>query len=429
MSIPALLQEYIPDLSYYESVYKNLHQNPGLSLQEHLASETAAKELQKLPNFEVRTKIGGTGLIGILKNSSGPTVLLRADIDALPVKELTGLPYASTKREVDGADGIEKDVMHACGHDMHIACMLAAAETLSKAKSNWKGTLVILFQPNEERGAGAKAMIEDGLYDPERHACPIPDVVLGQHVMPFTAGQVGTRTGISGSAADSFRVTVYGKGGHASQPHMTIDPVFMAANIVVRLQGIISREVNPQDSAVITVGSVIAGMTENIIADEAVLKLNVRNFNPETREKVLKSIRRIVKAECDASNATKEPLFEPTSSFPFLVNDNGITQKLSDTFDDVFEENHNQNCAPLGGSEDFGTLATEAPNKEGGKGVPSCYWLFGGTDPEVIRKAKEAGRMEDVPINHSPLFAPAIEPTLKTGVEALVAGALTFLKI
>ncbi|ESZ99024.1 hypothetical protein SBOR_0558 [Sclerotinia borealis F-4128] len=306
--------------------------------------------------------------------------------------------------------------------------MLAAAETLWKAKSEWQGTLVILFQPNEERGAGAKAMIQDGLYDPEKYACPIPYVVLGQHVMPYAAGQVGTRKGISGSAADSFRLTVYGKGGHASQPHMTIDLVFMAANIIVRLQGIISREVNPQDSAVITVGSVIAGMTENIIADEAVLKINVRNFNPETRERVLNSIKRVVKAECDASNTTKEPLFEPTSNFPFLINDNATTQKLSDSFDEVFGENHIQNCAPLGGSEDFGLLATEAPNKNGGKGVPSCYWLFGGTDPEVMRKAKEMGRLEDVPINHSPLFAPVIRPTLRTGVEALVTGALTFFK-
>lgn len=209
---------------------------------------------------------------------------------------------------------------------------------------------------------------------------------------------------------------------------MTIDPVFMAANIIVRLQGIISREANPQDAAVITVGSVIAGMTENIIADEAALKINVRNFNPGTREKVLKSIKRIVKAECDASNATKEPLFEPTSNFPFLINDESITQKLSDSFDQVFGENHIQNCAPLGGSEDFGILASEAPNKEGGKGVPSCYWLFGGTDPELIRKAQETGRMEDVPINHGPLFLPVIQPTLKTGVEILVTGALTFLK-
>ncbi|KAJ8058162.1 hypothetical protein OCU04_013016 [Sclerotinia nivalis] len=326
-----------------------------------------------LHTFHVRTDIGGRGLIGILKNYSGPTVPLRADIDALPVKELTGLPYASTKREIDIEDGIEKHVMHACGHDMHIACMLAAAETLWKAKSKWQGKLVVLFQPNEERGVGARAMIDDGLYDPKRHACPIPDVVLGQHVMPFAAGQVGTRKGISGSAADSFRVTVYGKGGHASQPHMTIDPVFMAANIIVRLQGIISREVSPRDAAVITVSSVIAGMTENIIADEAVLKINVRNFNPETRGKVLKSIKRIVKAECDASNATKEPLFEPTSNFPFLINDEFITQKLSDSFDEVFGENHTQNCAPLGGSEDLGSLASEAPNKEAGKGVPSCY--------------------------------------------------------
>lgn len=193
MDVKAILEKHRPDLTPYEELYKDLHQNPGLSLQEHLASTTAATHLRSLPSFDVRTSIGGTGLIGILSNGSGPTVLLRADTDALPVKELTGLPYASTKTEVDVEDGVEKPVMHACGHDMHVACMLAAASTLSAAREEWKGTLVILFQPNEERGAGAKAMVEDGLYRAEGeggHGCPVPDVVLGQHVMPFVSSFV-----------------------------------------------------------------------------------------------------------------------------------------------------------------------------------------------------------------------------------------------
>lgn len=376
-----------------------------------------------------RTNIGGFGLIGILSNGPGKSVLLRADIDALPVKELTGLPYASEKTQVDIEDGIKKPVMHACGHDMHIACMLAAASTLSSARAEWSGTLVILFQPNEERAGGAKAMIADGLYDSAKHACPVPDVVLGQHVMPFPSGHVGTRTGAFASAADSFRVTVYGRGGHASQPHRTIDPVVMAAHIVVRLQTVVSREVDPREAAVVTVGSVVAGMTENIIADEAVLKINVRTVTPATRERVLSAIKRIVKAECEASNSPKPPKWEETSSFPFTINDSATTSTIQSAFSSHFGTKHDSDCPPLGGSEDFAILATEAPNShaENGKGVPYCYWVFGGVDAELWKKKEREGRLEDVPINHSAYFAPVVQPTMGTGVEALVVGAMAFL--
>jgi amidohydrolase len=426
MDIRNILSTYKPDLDPYESIYKDLHQHPGLSLQEYLAAETAAKGLRSLSGFDVRTNIGGTGLIGILKNGGDKTILLRADTDALPVEELTGLEYASKKREVDVEDGVEKPVMHACGHDMHVATMLAAAETLHKAKEHWKGTLVILFQPNEERAGGAKAMIADGLYDPAKHACPAPDVVLGQHVMFFEAGTVGTKVGSFASAADSFRVTVYGRGGHASQPHRTVDPVVMAAHVIVRLQTIVGREVDPREAAVVTVGSVQAGMTENIIAGEAVIKINVRTVTPQTRTKVLAAIQRIVKAECEASGATKEPLWESTSSFPFTNNDKETTETLSEAFFDVFGDKFDSEAAPLGGSEDFPILATEAPNKSGGKGVPYCYWTFGGVDPEKWKDSVENGT--DIPINHSAYFAPVIQPTMATGVDAMVVAALTFLK-
>ena len=427
MDSSKVLSSYKPDLSSYESLYKNLHAHPGLSLQEHLAAETAIKHLQALHGFDVRTNIGGTGLIGILKNGEGKTILLRADTDALPVHELTGLDYASKVREVDVEDGIEKPVMHACGHDMHVACMLAAATTIHAAKEHWKGTLIVLFQPNEERAGGAKAMIKDGLYDPEKHACPIPDVVLGQHVMPFPTGTVGTKVGSFASAADSFRVTVYGRGGHASQPHMTVDPVVMAAHIIVRLQTVVSREVDPRDAAVVTVGSVQAGMTENIIASEATIKINVRTVLPATRDKVLAAIKRIVKAECEASGATKEPFWEGTSSFPFTVNDKEVTDHLAQAFTKQFGDLHNPDSPPLGGSEDFSILATEAPNKSGGKGVPYSYWSFGGTDRKLLKEAMEAGKLGDIPINHSAYFAPAIQPTMSTGIDALVVAALSFL--
>ncbi|CZS93976.1 probable hippurate hydrolase [Rhynchosporium agropyri] len=427
MSAKEILERYRPDLESYEKLYRHLHQKPGLSLQEHLAAEAAAHHLRALEGFDVRTDIGGTGLVGILRNGSGPTILLRADTDALPVKELTGLPYASEKREVDVEDGIEKSVMHACGHDMHITCMLAAASALSSARDNWRGTLIILFQPNEERAGGAKAMIADGLYDPKKHNCPVPEIVLGQHVMPFPSGTVGTRVGSFASAADSFRVTVYGRGGHASQPHRTIDPVVLAAHIIVRLQTVVSREVDPREAAVVTVGSVQSGMTENIISDEAVIKINVRTVTPETRTKVLAAIKRIVKAECEASASPKPPLWASTSSFPFTINDSSTTETVQAAFTDYFGGKHDSKCNPLGGSEDFSILATEAPDGKGGRGVPYCYWVFGGTDEEFWKRKEKEGRLEDVPINHSAYFAPVVQPTLRTGVDALVVGALAFL--
>ncbi|KAL3418188.1 amidohydrolase [Phlyctema vagabunda] len=428
MDISAILKFSKPDLGPFEALYKDLHAHPGLSLQESLAAETAAKHLRALSGFDVRTNIGGTGLIGILANGEGKTVIVRADTDALPVEELTGLEYASRVREVDIEDQIEKPVMHACGHDIHIACMLAAATTLHHAREHWNGTLVILFQPNEERAGGAKAMIADGLYDPTKHACPIPDVVLGQHVMPNAAGEVGTRSGSVASAADSFRVTIFGRGGHASQPHRTIDPVVVAAHIIVRLQTIVSREVDPRDSAVVTVGSVQAGMTENIIAATATLKINVRTSTPETRAKVLAAIRRIVAAECTASDCPREPEWVSTSSFPFTINDAAVTETISRSFTRHFGAQHNADTPPLGGSEDFPILATEAPNRHGSKGVPYCYWTFGGTDPQKWKEAAEKGSLEQsIPINHSAYFAPAIQPTMTTGVDALVVGALSFL--
>ena len=310
---------------------------------------------------------------------------------------------------------------------MHITCMLAAAKILHSSQSHWKGTLVILFQPNEERAGGAKAMIADGLYDPSKHACPIPDFVLGQHVMPFPAGVVGTRPGAFASAADSFKVTVHGRGGHASQPHRTIDPVVMAAHIIVRLQTVVSREVDPRDAAVVTVGSVQAGMTENIIADSAIIKINVRTVLPETRIKVLDAIKRIVKAECEASGSPKPPEWISTSSFPFTNNDAALTSHLSQAFTAQFGKSHIPDIQPLGGSEDFAILATEAPNKQGGKGVPYCYWVFGGTDPKKWEEAEKNGRLEEISINHSAYFAPVIQPTLSTGVDALVVAALSFL--
>lgn len=299
--------------------------------------------------------------------------------------------------------------------------MLAAAKALSIMTDSWQGTLIIIFQPNEERGKGALAMIADGLFDPDRYDCPIPDIVLGQHVMPFPAGQVGTRRDIMAAAADGLKITVYGRGGHASQPHRTVDPVLLASYIVVRLQSIVSREVGPTESVVITIGAVQGGLTENIITDHAVIRLTVRTSDPETRTRALMAIRRIVVAECQASDSPRKPIFESTTTLPLHRNDSEVTAALEGQFRRYFGNNYNDDAPGLGGSEDFAYLA-EAVER------PYCYWTFGGSDPEKWKEAKKKGTVqEDIPVNHSPFFAPPLQPTLRTGTDALVVGALTFL--
>lgn len=413
-----LLREHAPDTSSFEGVYKYFHANPELSLMEKDTANTIASHAA-LSRFKVHTSIGGHGLACVLENGSGPKVLLRADMDALPVLEKTGLDYASTAKMVDSADGVEKPVMHACGHDMHVTCLLATAQWLSSEEvvKKWAGTLLLVFQPNEERAGGARAMVDDGLYE----KIPIPDVVLGQHVMPIRTGKVGVRTGTMMAAADSFKVTLYGRGGHGSMPHLSLDPVLLAANVVVRLQGIVSREVDPQDVAVVTVGSLQAGQTENIIAAEAILRVNVRTQTTATREHVLKAIRRVVESECEASGCEKKPLIEETTRFPLTPNDANITAKLSETFSDTFEKDFIPDLAASNASEDVSILATSV-------GKPCCFWFFGGVDADKWDQAAKDGRIaQDVPTNHSAYFAPVIQPTLKTGTEALSAAALTFL--
>ena len=408
-----------PDLTSYEALYRHFHSHPELSLQEHETASTIASHLESIKaGYELCTSIGGYGLAGVLKNGLGPTVLLRADMDGLPVLELTGLPYASKVTMKDTADGIEKPVMHACGHDMHMTCLLAAAEHLAHIKKAWSGTLVVLFQPNEERAAGAQAMVDDGLYN----HIPIPDYVLGQHVMPMRAGCLGNRNGVSMGAADSFMITVWGRGGHGSMPNRCVDPVVLAANVVLRLQTIVSREVDPSEMAVVTVGSLQAGSTENVIADHAVLKVNIRTTSSQTRERVLAAMQRIIKAECEASNSPKVPLIERTTRFPLTINNEDIAGDLASSFAKFFKEDFDPEQPPVNGSEDFSVLASSI-------GKPYSFWFFGGVDHELWDRAEKEGRLfEDVPANHSAYFAPTVQPTLRVGYEALCVAALTFLR-
>jgi len=406
-SLLANLSHLLPDL---KTLYMDIHSHPELSMQETRTAAIAAERL-RTAGYEVSTGIGKTGVVGLLRNGPGPTVMLRADMDALPVEEATALPYASKVTATD-SEGKTVPVMHACGHDMHVTWLIGASLLFAQAKDNWRGTLMPIFQPAEETAAGAKAMIGDGLFA----RFPKPDVVLGQHVMVGPAGVLGWRTGTITSAGDSFQIRLFGRGADGSMPQASIDPVVMAAATVMRLQTIVSREIAASDAAVVTIGSLQAGTKENVIPDEAILKLNVRTFDAGVRERVLAAIKRIVGAEAVASGALKLPEITPLDQYPMTVNDPEATRRIADSFRAHFGDDRVQEAKPTTASEDFGWFGA-------GWKVPSVFWFIGGVDPAIYAKAKADGKLNELPTNHNPHFAPVIHPTLETGVEALAVGA------
>jgi len=410
-SVLANLGALLPDL---ESVYKDIHSHPELSMQENRTAGIAADRL-RAAGYEVTTGVGKTGVVGVLRNGEGPTIMLRADMDALPVREATGLPYASNVTSTDHG-GKSVPVMHACGHDMHVTWLIGAATLLASNRDEWRGTLMPLFQPAEETGTGAQAMIDDGLFK----RVPKPSAILGQHVMVGSSGTIGTRSGVITSAGDSFEIRMFGRGAHGSMPQASIDPVVMAASTVLRLQTIVSREVAPTDAAVITVGSLQAGTKENVIPDEAIIKLNVRTFDENVRKRVLAAIERIVNAEAEASRAPKKPEITPLDRYPLVKNDPEATKRAVEAFRSYFPADRVQDTQPTTASEDFGSFGTEWQ-------VPSVFWFVGGTDPETYARAKKSGTIADIPTNHNPRFAPVIHPTLETGVEALVVASQAWL--
>jgi amidohydrolase len=405
------LATLLPEL---EAVYKDIHAHPELSMQETRTAGIAANHLKAL-GLEVTTGVGKTGVVGILRNGDGPTVMLRADMDALPIKEATGLPYASTATGTDPS-GKTVPVAHSCGHDMHVACLIGATSLFAKNRDTWRGTLMPVFQPGEETAQGAKAMIDDGMFK----RFPKPGVVLGQHVMSLPSGNIDWRAGIVTSSADSLQIRIFGRGAHGSMPESSIDPVVMAAATVMRLQTIVSREVAPTDSAVVTIGSLQAGTKENVIPDEAVIKLNVRTFDEGVRKRVLAAIERIAKAEAAASGAPRPPEITPLDQYSSVRNDANATKKLVDAFLENFPAGSIEQTKPTMASEDFGCFGA-------GWDVPAVYWFFGGDDPAVYAKAKNEGKLSSLPTNHNPAFAPVIHPTLETGVKALVVGAHAWL--
>lgn len=387
--------------TWREELYRWLHTHPELSSKE---TETAAEIARRLTGFGYDVQSIGGGVVGVLANGDGQTVLVRADIDALPVTELTGLPYASTVTAKDDA-GATVGVSHACGHDAHIVCLLGAAELLADRRDTWSGTLVAVFQPAEETAAGSQAMLDDGL----AAKIPKPDIALAQHVLSHEAGIVGTQVGPVLSAGDSVKITVFGKGSHGSMPHLGVDPVVLAAAIVLRLQTIVARETKPGEFAVVTVGSSNAGSKSNIIPDRAVLLVNIRTYDTEVRERVLASIERIVRAECEASGSPEPPTFEYYDQFPLTDNDPAVTAKVTDAFRTHFGEERVVELGRITASEDFSRIPDAF-------GTPYTYWGVGGFAPG-----------EQSYPNHSPYFAPAIQPTLDAGTEAIVVAALAYL--
>ncbi len=398
------------------AVYRDLHAHPELGFQEIRTAALVAARLSS-SGFEVTTGVGGTGVVGLLRNGDGPLVLLRADMDALPVEEKTGLAYASVARATTGA-GTEVPVMHACGHDVHVTCLLGACAALSSGASSWSGTVMAVFQPAEELGAGAQAMVDDGLV--ARFGRPA--VVLGQHVAPLPAGVIGLRHGAAFAAADTLSITLHGRGGHGSRPEAAVDPVVMAAATVTRLQTIVSREVAGNDTAVVTVGSIHAGTAANIIPDRAQLEVSIRTTGPEVRARILAAVERIVRGEAVAAGAPREPEITHGSSFPAVVNDPEASSHTQPALEAVSQLVVDPGTVT--GSEDVGVLATAA-------GAPCVFWILGGADPTTFGGATTveaiATRMLELPANHSPLYAPEIVPTLDIGAAALEAAARRWL--
>jgi amidohydrolase len=389
-----------------EDLYRDLHAHPELSFEETRTAAIAAAELRAV-GFDVIECIGITGVAGVLRNGEGPTVLLRADMDALPVMEDTGLAYESTTT----------GVMHACGHDVHVACLIGAVRDLAATRAEWAGTVIAVFQPAEEAGGGAQAMLDAGLYE----KVPVPDVVLGQHVGPAPAGMVGAHPGSAFASADSIDITVRGRGGHGSRPETTIDPIVIAAAVVGRLQTIVSREISPQDTSVVTVGRINAGTKNNIIPDSAELGLSMRAYSEDVRLRMIAAIKRIARAESAASGAP-DPIIEFAESFPVTVNDQLATERTMAAFRSEFGEEAVIDPGPVSGSEDVGLLATAV-------GAPLVYWILGGADPEKYLAAANEGTIErDIPSNHSSHFAPVIQPTLDRGVAALVTACREWLR-
>ncbi len=400
-----------------ETIYRDLHANPELSFMEVKTAALIARELRGL-GFEVTEKIGNTGVVAVLKNGPGPTVLVRADMDALPLKETSGVPYASTAIVKD-LSGKDQPAMHACAHDTHVTGLIGTARVLVALKDRWSGTLVMIGQPAEEIVAGARAMLADGLYT----RFPKPDYALALHTSAYEpAGLIGYGTGAFMSGVNSMDIVVRGVSGHGSSPHTTKDPVVLAAQIVVTLQTIVSREIKPGTPAVVTVGTIHGGLKRNIIPDEVKLELTIRAFDDAVMQQEVAAIRRICEGTARAFGVPEDrlPLITLTSeSSDPMINDVTLTRRLAGVFTEWLGADGVKELPPLTAAEDFTYYGRTLDR------VPICLWRVGGTAPEKFEESKRTG--VPVPSNHNSGFAPVPEPTLKAAVISMSAAVLDLL--
>ena len=396
-----------------EALYEKLHRNPELSLHEVKTAATIADQLRQL-GFDVTAGVGGTGVVGVLKNGPGPTVMIRAELDALPILEKTGLPFASHVT-THNDQGEEVPVMHACGHDLHMSIGIGTATLLARNKGRWHGTFIYVGQLGEERGPGAAAMLKDGLFT----RFPKPDYAIAVHdTANLPAGQVGFTSGYAASASDSVDVTIFGRGGHGAMPQDTIDPIVIAARTVVAWQTIVSREIDPRDTAIITVGSIHGGTKHNIIPDHVDLQLTVRSYKPEVRQHLLSAIERIADGEAQAAGADKKPAVKVSDSTDAVYNDPALAQRIAGVMRRTMGESNVIEQAPITASDDFAEY--------GRAGVPSLQFALGAVDPKKFAEAQKSGKT--LPGPHSPFFAPDREPSLKTGILVETAAVLELLQ-
>jgi len=409
--VPAAIQREYPNLF---EICKHLHSHPELSFQEEKTAALVAQEF-KSAGYEVTIKVGRHGVVAILRSGTGPTVLVRTDLDGLPVKEQTGLPYASTVTAKD-PQGIEVPVMHACGHDIHMTCAVGVARILAQMKDRWHGTLIIIGQPAEERGGGARAMLADGLFK----RFPRPDFCLALHDdAELAAGTIGYTPGYALANVDSVDVVIHGVGGHGASPHKTKDPIVLASQIVLALQTIVSREVRPGEPSVVTVGSIHGGSKHNIIPDEVRLQLTVRSYTDEVRQQTLAAIQRIVHGQALAAGIPEDRLPEVKLSddfTPATYNDPELTERLVKVFQTTFGEANVLKRKPTMGGEDFAEYG-RTPDK-----IPICMFVVGGVAIDNFKKSQATG--ESLPSLHSPYWAPDPAPTIKTGMTAMIAAVL-----
>ncbi|AKK03459.1 amidohydrolase [Corynebacterium epidermidicanis] len=413
-NVANIIRDLNVDVSWQRAFYEDLHTHPELSFQEE---RTAARIAEKLTEFdcEVTTGIGGNGIVAIFRNGEGPTALMRADFDALPVEETTGVPFASTATGTT-EEGLVTKLMHACGHDMHTTALLGACAFIDAARSSWSGTFIALFQPSEENGMGAMAMVNDGL----ANHIPRPDVAFAQHVGPGRAGEIMSMPGPALAAADSIDIVIHGKSSHGSMPHLSVDPTFVAAMIVVRLQGIVGREIPPSEFAVVTVGTLASGNTNNTIPAKARLVLNCRTYNDEIKKNLYEAIERVVQAECQASGCPAPADITYFSHAPLTDNSPEVYERVRPVFDDVFGA-YSVDGTPWTASEDFSQIPRHFD-------TPYLFWMVGATPAAQWEKAVAEDRvLEDIPSNHMGNFLPDYKPTVKASTEAAVAAVLTYL--